>query len=56
MDFEHGRSERLDDLRFNAGEEGQLKAAVILRRVNAVIKEVDMDSKVCPAKVICLLR
>ncbi|KAI8579596.1 hypothetical protein K450DRAFT_241761 [Umbelopsis ramanniana AG] len=45
MDFENGGSARLDDLRFNAGEEGQLKAAVILRRVNAIIKEVDMDSK-----------
>ncbi|CAO3675747.1 unnamed protein product [Umbelopsis vinacea] len=43
MDFEKGGSERLDNLRFNAGEEGQLKAAVILRRVNAIIKEVDMD-------------
>lgn len=47
MDFEKGGSERLDNLRFNAGEEGQLKAAVILRRVNAIIKEVDMDYEVC---------
>ncbi|CAM0136693.1 Exocyst complex component 5 [Umbelopsis sp. WA50703] len=43
IDFEKGGSERLDMLRFNSGEEGQIKAAVILRRVNAITKEVDMN-------------
>ncbi|KAF7721082.1 Exocyst complex component 5 [Apophysomyces ossiformis] len=42
MEFQEGSSERLDMLR-QGGDEGQLKAAVIGRRLNAVAKEVDND-------------
>ncbi|KAL4211157.1 exocyst complex component Sec10 [Rhizopus microsporus] len=42
MEFQEGSSERLDSL-VQSGEEGQLKAAVIARRLNAVSKEVDND-------------
>lgn len=43
MEFQDGSSERLDTLR-QSGEEGQLKTAIIGRRLNAVAKEVDNDT------------
>ncbi|CAO3611897.1 unnamed protein product [Cunninghamella echinulata] len=46
MEFQEGHSERLDILRYESGDEGQYKAAVIARRLNAVAKEVDNDAKV----------
>ncbi|KAG0169430.1 Exocyst complex component 5 [Apophysomyces sp. BC1034] len=42
MEFQEGSSERLEMLR-QGGDEGQLKAAIIGRRLNAVAKEVDTD-------------
>ncbi|KAI8985304.1 exocyst complex component Sec10-like protein [Pilobolus umbonatus] len=42
MEFQEGNTERLDSLR-QSGEEGQLKVAIISRRLNAVAKEVDND-------------
>ncbi|KAI8063627.1 exocyst complex component Sec10-like protein [Gongronella butleri] len=45
MEFQDGHSERLDILRYESGEEGQFKAAVIARRLNAVAKNVDNDTK-----------
>ncbi|KAJ8658818.1 hypothetical protein O0I10_005545 [Lichtheimia ornata] len=42
MEFQEGNSERLS-LLCEGGEEGQLKAAVICRRLNAVAKEVNTD-------------
>ncbi|KAI8368784.1 exocyst complex component Sec10-like protein [Blakeslea trispora] len=44
MEFQEGNTERLDTLR-QGGEEGQLKAAIIGRRLNAVAKEVDNDKE-----------
>ncbi|CAO3622249.1 unnamed protein product [Cunninghamella blakesleeana] len=46
MEFQDGHSESLDMLRYESGEEGQYKAAVLARRLNAVAKEVDNDAKV----------
>ncbi|GAN09236.1 exocyst complex component Sec10 [Mucor ambiguus] len=43
MEFQDGNTERLDTLR-QGGEEGQLKTAIIARRLNAVAKEVDNDA------------
>ncbi|GAA5810506.1 hypothetical protein MFLAVUS_003928 [Mucor flavus] len=42
MEFQDGNTERLDSLR-QGGEEGQLKTAIIGRRLSAVAKEVDND-------------
>ncbi|KAI9310283.1 exocyst complex component Sec10-like protein [Dichotomocladium elegans] len=42
MEFQEGNSDRLS-LLCEGGEEGQLKAAIICRRLNAVAKEVDTD-------------
>ncbi|EIE80071.1 hypothetical protein RO3G_04776 [Rhizopus delemar RA 99-880] len=44
MEFQDGSSERLDSL-VQGGEEGQLKAAIVARRLNAVAKEVDNDAR-----------
>lgn len=44
MEFQDGNTERLDALR-QGGEEGQLKTAIISRRLNAVAKEVDNDKE-----------
>ncbi|KAG2221177.1 hypothetical protein INT45_007754 [Circinella minor] len=44
MEFQEGNSERLS-LLCEGGDEGQLKAAIICRRLNAVAKEVDTDVK-----------
>ncbi|KAI7864046.1 exocyst complex component Sec10-like protein [Spinellus fusiger] len=44
MEFQEDSSERLDSLRYHGGDEGQLKAAVIARRLNAVAKEVDANN------------
>ncbi|KAI8076652.1 exocyst complex component Sec10-like protein [Gilbertella persicaria] len=44
MEFQEGNTERLDTLR-QGGEEGQLKAAIVGRRLNAVAKEVDNDKE-----------
>ncbi|CAO3671954.1 unnamed protein product [Rhizopus stolonifer] len=44
MEFQDGSSERLDSL-VQGGEEGQLKAAIIARRLNAATKEIDNDPK-----------
>ncbi|KAG1116736.1 hypothetical protein G6F42_013621 [Rhizopus arrhizus] len=43
MEFQDGNTERLDTLR-QGGEEGQLKTAIIARRLNAVAKDVDNDA------------
>ncbi|ORX45540.1 exocyst complex component Sec10 [Hesseltinella vesiculosa] len=45
MEFQDGHTDRLDILRYESGEEGQLKAAVIAKRLNAVAKNVDNDTK-----------
>ncbi|KAI9478733.1 MAG: exocyst complex component Sec10-like protein [Benjaminiella poitrasii] len=42
MEFQDGNTERLDALR-QGGEEGQLKTAIIGRRLSAIAKEVDND-------------
>ncbi|KAI7890173.1 exocyst complex component Sec10-domain-containing protein [Mucor mucedo] len=44
MEFQDGNTERLDSLR-QGGEEGQLKTAIISRRLNAVAKDVDNDKE-----------
>lgn len=44
MEFQDGSTERLEALR-QSGEEGQLKTAIISRRLSAVAKEVDNDVK-----------
>ncbi|KAI7902754.1 exocyst complex component Sec10-like protein [Cokeromyces recurvatus] len=44
MEFQDGNTERLDTLR-QSGEEGQLKTAIIGRRLNAVAKEVNNDTE-----------
>ncbi|KAI8388105.1 exocyst complex component Sec10-like protein [Radiomyces spectabilis] len=45
MEFQDGSSERLDMLRYQSGDEGQFKAAIIGRRLNAVAKEMDTNMR-----------
>lgn len=45
MEFQEGNPDRLSML-CEGGDEGQLKAAIICRRLNAVAKEVDTDVRV----------
>ncbi|OZJ07024.1 hypothetical protein BZG36_00227 [Bifiguratus adelaidae] len=45
LEFNTGQSERLDWLRTNGGSDGELKAAVIARRLNAIIKDVSVPGK-----------
>ncbi|KAL0084042.1 exocyst complex component Sec10-like protein [Phycomyces blakesleeanus] len=45
MEFQEDSSERLDSLRYHGGDEGQVKAAIIARRLSAVAKEVDANDE-----------
>ncbi|CAG8436215.1 7102_t:CDS:10 [Funneliformis caledonium] len=42
MEFNRGDISQLEDLRTRGGKEGQFKAAIIARRLNAIAKEVDI--------------
>ncbi|KAI9013349.1 exocyst complex component Sec10-like protein [Phycomyces nitens] len=45
MEFQEDSSERLDSLRYHGGDEGQVKAAIIARRLSAVAKEVGTNDE-----------
>ncbi|RUS21707.1 exocyst complex component Sec10-domain-containing protein, partial [Jimgerdemannia flammicorona] len=54
IEFSQGSSERLEWLRTQSGTEGQHKAAVVARRLNAIAKDVDLPGALIPTLAIDL--